>query len=164
MSAEFSVEIEDKGFSEALAAAAGLGVESLRPELGRLGESLIEFEIKHEFAAGVNPYGAAWELLRPYTIERKKQEHSAHPFDVLKDTGELANSFHSEVIPEGVSIYTDRVFADGTTAAIHQEGGTHPRTLHFLPPREMLPFEGLPIDWLQLVELFVDAGVNRVFR
>lgn len=160
----FSVQIEDKGFTEAIAKAAGLSDKDFQPELGRLGDTLL-MEISGEFTGERDPYGNKWAPLKPVTIEVKKEHGSRTPSAILQDTGTLARSFHWQLVPGGLSIYTERSFPDGVTAEIHQLGGTHPRSNAFIPPREMLPFrDQLPVDWLSWIEAFHDIGIDRLFR
>jgi phage gpG-like protein len=84
---------------------------------------------------------------------------------VLQDTRRLRNSFKAEVLDDGLSLFTDRVFSDGITAEIHQFGGTHPRSQVFIPPRELLPFkDNLPTTWLSWAEVFHSIGIDRIFK
>jgi hypothetical protein len=160
----FSASVDDRGFSDAIAAAIGLAPSDFAPELADLGKFLID-EIHGEFGGGRDPYGNKWIPLKPITVRVKRERGSQHADDILMDTLQLLKSFKAEVLPVGLSVYTDRRFPDGTTAEIHQFGGTHPRSLNFIPAREMLPFSrDLPVDWLSHVEVFLLTGATRIFK
>jgi phage gpG-like protein len=152
-----SVETINNGFLEVLAQATTLGVKDFQPELALFGHELL-FEISHEFDAGVTPYGEKWQPLAPATVEVK------HSSQVLVETGELRRSFGFELVPTGLSVFTDRIFPDGVTAEIHQFGGIHPRANNFIPAREMLPFRDiLPVVWESHTEIFLNVGLDRLF-
>lgn len=160
----FSVTTTDSGVMDALNKAAGLSAVSFDPELRRLGDTLLQ-EIGSEFFGERDPYGQPWAPLKAISVLVKREKGSPNAERILQDTGALKQSFKWEVVPGGLSIYTDRRFNDGVTAAIHQLGGVHPRTNSFIPPREMLPFrDQLPPEWMQWTQVFTEVGVDRLFR
>lgn len=160
----FSVEITDKGFSEAIAKAVTLVMADFTPEMPGLGNELIA-EIRAEFAQERDPFGNPWVPLKAITVKHKTDHGSPTPGKILEDSGRLHDSFAFEVTDQGLSVFTDRTFEDGTTAEIHQFGGTHPRKLNFIPAREMLPFSDvLPDDWQRHVDIAFTVGVERIFK
>lgn len=160
----FSVSIEDKGFSQAVAKAAALAVADFAPELDDMGKMALA-AIIGGFVLEVDPYGNAWKPLTRSTIRSKLERGSRNAYKILQDTGELKASFKHEVVEEGVSLFTGRRFPDGTTAEIHQFGGSNAVSGNFIPAREMLPFsEGLPESWVKPLEAFTVKGVDRIFK
>jgi len=160
----FSVKTSDSGVVDSVIKAATLSAVQFAPEMGRLGQQLLE-EISGQFFGARDPYNQPWAPLKAITVEIKKRKGSPNADKTLQDTGRLRDSFRAEVLPSGnLSIYTDRRFRDGTSAEIHQFGGTHPRSQSFIPSRELLPFrDQLPTEWLSWVEVFTSIGVDRVF-
>lgn len=161
----FSVEIVDQGFGTTLDKAAELSARDFKPEFLRLGGQLLE-EIDSQFFGERDPYGNKWTPLAEFTIQEKRVKGSANANKILQDTGTLRASFRAEVMGDGaLSVFTDRTFPDGVTAAIHQFGGIHRRTNAFIPPRELLPFrDALPVAWLSWVEVYTDIGIDRIFK
>lgn len=160
----FSVDIDDKGFTEAVSKAANLSAEDLRPELRKLGTAL-KREIQSQFMAEVNPWGEPWAPLAARTIRVKQKFGSRTPFSILQESGQLRRSFEVEQTPDGISVYNTRVFPSGVTAEIHQFGGMSPEFGRYIPAREILPFsEDLPITWLSHIEYYIQLGVDRHFK
>jgi phage gpG-like protein len=161
----FSAEIVDSGFGEAVDKAVNFNVADFAPELASLGAALVD-EIKGEFGGARDPYGNKWAPLKAVTIEEKQKRGSPTPDQILQDTGLLLRSFKFEVQDTGLSVFTDRIFPDGTTAEIHQFGGTHPRSGSFIAARALLPWEEpLPLDWQSLIsDVYLQIGVDRIFK
>lgn len=152
----FSVEIKDSGFSEAIADALGLSAKSFVHELKATGEDYTLL-MKAQFAQERDPYGSPWTPLAPRTVKFKRASGSKSPTAILRDTWQLYESFKHEVLPDGLSFYTDRRFPDGDDASIHQFGGGR------IPPRPMMPFDGLPPQWLVAIEGQLLQGAKRIF-
>jgi phage gpG-like protein len=95
----------------------------------------------------------------------KRLEGLAHPEAILIATGLLMNSFEYRALVNGVRLFNNRTFEDGTGAEIHQEGGFSPTSHNFIPARPMLPLTGeFPADWMIPVEDAIGDGIDRIFK
>lgn len=148
-----------KGFLDAV---AGLSPKDFRPEFNAMGRWMRD-ETVATFRAETDPYGNPWAPLARSTIAEKTKKGAPAPELILVETGEMANSFQYRALVNGVRVFNNRVFDDGTTAEIHQEGGTHPVGKNFIPARPMLPDTGrFPEHWAMEIEKIIGEGITRV--
>lgn len=159
-----STRIKDVVFLDTLKQARAITPKGFAPEFAEIGRYFRE-QVREGFAQETDPYGNPWPALARSTIADKRARGISNPAGILKETGELANSFEYRVLVNGVRLFSNRIFDDGTDANIHQFGGIHPRGRNFIPRRQMLPESGeFPEEWLDAVERIVGDGIDRIFK
>ena len=99
---------------------------------------LISAELRDQFRAGVDPYGAPWAPLKPSTLKR----HGPPP---LTDTGALANGTRAYPGRGGILVVIGRSYG-----AFAQTGFRVGRTR--VSPRRILPHRGLPASWRRILD------------
>lgn len=125
---------------------------------------VMEDKVRLGFQNSTDPYGRPWKPLKSRTGKP------------LSDSGLLENSFSYKVEGNSVVVGTNRTYAPVHQygATIRPKGGDPKDRLRFLvngrpvfakevtiPPREMLPLNGLPSDWEADI---VDAVADVVRR
>lgn len=111
---------------------------------------VLKAKVQLGFHTGTDPYGRPWAPLK---------SRSGQP---LRDKGHLMNSYDYQVEGNSVVLGTNLMYAPTHQfgATIKPKGGDPKSRLFFLvngrpvfarevkiPPREMLPLDGLPADW-----------------
>jgi phage gpG-like protein len=120
-------------------------------------------QVLQGFVQETDPYGNAWYPLARTTVTDKIDRGVNN--GILKETGQLAKSFQYRVLANGVRLFTNHVFEDGTDADIHQEGGIHPETGYAIPARPMVPDMGnLPPHWEDFIQRTLNDGLDRLFN
>ena len=148
---------------EMLRQARLLSPQGFRPEFNAIGRALRDI-VKEGFVTELDPYGNPWPRLARSTVRFKAKNGVANPEGILKETGALSNSFQYRALSNGVRLFSTRVFDDGTTAEIHQEGGEHPVSGNIIPQRRMLPDDGnWPPEWENVVDRIIGDGIDRLF-
>lgn len=158
----FSARSTDRGFGDTLRKAAGLGSEDFRTPFRRISRFWLN-EINNGFLRERDPYGNPWEHLSPLTIRLKRERGSRFPTSILRDEDLLRQSFHAEVNRKGFTLFTDRIFDDGTTPEIHQFGGVNADGRP-VPARPFFPTGDFPPHWVQVAEAYLDDEFDRIFR
>ncbi len=95
------------------------------------------------------PFGAAWQPLRPATIERKLRRKSPPSKNrILRDRGTLYDTIAARIDGDAVIIGTNQRVGAYSLGAIHQFGA--PR--RNIPPRPFLPMdaEGEPLPQVRV--------------
>lgn len=96
----------------------------------------IAVEIEKEFDAGQDPYGRAWEALRPATLRRGRRPPP------LTDTGHLRSSVRvAPTAGAGIAIVIGAEYA-----RFHQTGTVN------MAARPILPAGGFPASWSQAIK------------
>ena len=114
--AGFSLTLRDEDLGRTLEALARrLG--DLRPVMQEIGETLVASAML-TFRAERDPWGQPWRPLSGVTLARRRQgPRPTASTSILRDTGNLANSFSAQASADGVEVGTALVYA-----ATHQFG------------------------------------------
>lgn len=159
-----STRINDVFFTDILRKARNISPKGFAPEFAELGRFFRD-RVRENFANEVDPYGNPWPALARSTVADKRKRGVANPEAILRETGQLADSFEYRVLVNGVRLFSRRTFDDGTDASIHQTGGIHPVGRNNIPQRQMIPEQGeFPQDWLEEVDRQIGNGLDRLFR
>lgn len=157
-----TTRINDAVLLHTLKAARELSPKGFAPEFAQMGQ-FFRTKVREGFESERDPFGNPWKPLARNTIRSKVKRGVNN--GILKETGELERSFQYRVLVNGVRLSSNRVFDDGTSAEIHQEGGVHPVTGQYIDARPMVPRQGdFPASWTTEVLNLVGEGIDRIFR
>lgn len=155
----FTFEANDDGFGATLAKVAGLGSRDYRTPFRRIANAWLK-EIDSSFVNEADPFGNPWHPLAKSTIDEKQRKGVSNPTAILQETGELRQSWKADITRVGFTIFSDRVFDDGSTAEIHQFGGVAARSNATIPARPMLPEDEFPPLWQDLAIGFLGDDLD----
>lgn len=155
-----AIETRIKGVQvdQVLKDARKLTPRAFVPEFNAIGRLFRDF-VNQGFETETDPYGNAWKPLAAFTVADKRSRGVADPFQILHDSGELSKSFQYRALANGVRVFSNHVFDDGTPADVHQEGDGVPRRM--MVPDESL---GFPSHWEDEAMKIIEDGVDRMFN
>ena len=111
---------------------------------------LISAELRDQFRAGVDPYGAPWAPLRPATLRR----HGPPPLTATRQLADGTRAFPGRggilvVLGKSYGAFAQTGFRVGSTK---------------VPPRRILPNRGMPRTWRAILDRTARALAERAGR
>lgn len=105
--------------------------------------------IADQFAAGTDPYGAAWAPLLPSTVKRKRGDRR-----ILRRTDTLSSETRAKP-SAGAGVEIDSI----DVGQFHQVGTVN------MTDRKVLPDSGeLPESWQEVIETAAEKAFRKVLR